>query len=98
RGRFPLPVRQARQMDGHYMQKSDHELFDTLVAPHLGALYRFAYRLVRSVPDAQDLVQDTCETAFANIVCLSRVDSPRSWLLRIQHNRFVDAYRRRGRS
>ena len=80
------------------MRKTDHDSFDTLVAPHLQALYRYAYRLVRSVPDAQDLVQDTCEAALANIDSLADADSPRSWLLRVQHNRFIDACRRRGRS
>jgi RNA polymerase sigma-70 factor (ECF subfamily) len=80
------------------MQKSDQNRFDTLVAPHLEALYRFAFRLVRNVPDAQDLVQDTCETALGSIASLTAADSPRRWLLRVQHNRFVDGYRRRGRS
>jgi RNA polymerase sigma-70 factor (ECF subfamily) len=80
------------------MQNSDQNQFDTLIAPHLGALFQFAYRLVRNVPDAQDLVQDTCEIALGSIASLNGADSPRRWLLRVQHNRFVDGYRRRGRS
>jgi len=81
------------------MQKPDNDnFFDKLVLPHLETLYRVAYRLVRNVPDAQDLVQDTCEIALASVASLRSADSPRRWLLRTQHNRFIDAHRRRSRS
>jgi RNA polymerase sigma factor (sigma-70 family) len=80
------------------MRNSNHHLFDTLVAPHLEALYRVAYRIVRNVPDAQDLVQDTCESALGGLASLMEADSPRAWLLRVQHNHFVDVHRRRRRS
>jgi RNA polymerase sigma-70 factor (ECF subfamily) len=80
------------------MQSSRHKQFDTLVSPHLETLYRMAYRLVRNAADAQDLVQDTCVAACSSLDTLAAADSALAWLLRVQHNRFIDACRRRGRS
>lgn len=80
------------------MQKPVRKQFDTLVVPHLEALYRVAYRLLRNVADAQDLVQDTCVAACDSLDALAAADSPLKWLLRVQHNRFIDGHRRRGRS
>jgi RNA polymerase sigma-70 factor (ECF subfamily) len=61
-------------------------------------LFRMAWRLVRNTADAQDLVQDTCVAACSNLQALATADSPLRWLLRVQHNRFIDLYRRRDRS
>jgi RNA polymerase sigma-70 factor (ECF subfamily) len=80
------------------MQNSRRNQLDTLVAPHLNTLFRMAYQLLRNPADAQDLVQDTCVAACANIEALAAADSPLRWLLRVQHNRFIDMHRRRGRS
>jgi RNA polymerase sigma factor (sigma-70 family) len=80
------------------MPKPPQGPFDQLVIPHLETLFRMAYRLVRNTPDAQDLVQDTCAAACGNLPALAAADSPLRWLLRVQHNRFIDACRRRGRS
>jgi RNA polymerase sigma factor (sigma-70 family) len=68
--------------------------FNALVKPHLEALYRVAYRLVRNTADAQDLVQDTCVVACRNLPDLAATDSPLRWLLRVQQNRFIDGVRR----
>lgn len=80
------------------MPKTVQQPFDALVAPHLETLFRMAYRLVRNVADAQDLVQDTCVAACSNLAALAATDSPLNWLLRVQHNRFLDGVRRRNRS
>ena len=80
------------------MPKPPSGQFDQLVAPHLEILFRMAWRLVRNTADAQDLVQDTCVVACGNLPALAVADSPLRWLLRVQHNRFIDEYRRRGRS
>jgi RNA polymerase sigma-70 factor (ECF subfamily) len=68
--------------------------FGALVMPHLAILYRVAYRLVRNTADAQDLVQDTCLVACQRLSKLAATDSPLRWLLRVQHNRFIDGVRR----
>jgi RNA polymerase sigma-70 factor, ECF subfamily len=80
------------------MPKPPPGQFDQLVAPHLETLFRMAWRLVRNTADAQDLVQDTCVAACGNLPALAAADSPLRWLLRVQHNRFIDVHRRRGRS
>jgi RNA polymerase sigma-70 factor, ECF subfamily len=80
------------------MQNSRQKQLDTLVAPHLDALFRMAYHLVRNATDAQDLVQDTCVAACGNLEALAAADSPLRWLLRVQHNRFIDMHRRRSRT
>jgi RNA polymerase sigma factor (sigma-70 family) len=72
--------------------------FAVYVAPHLEALFRVAYRLVRNTPDAQDLVQDTCATACGRLPEVAATQSPLRWLLCVLHNRFIDAQRRRRRS
>jgi RNA polymerase sigma-70 factor (ECF subfamily) len=77
------------------MRKPGTEQFDLLVAPHLGVLFRVAYRLVRNTADAQDLVQDTCITACENPADLDVARHPLRWLLRVLQNRFIDGVRRR---
>ncbi|MDQ2642091.1 MAG: sigma-70 family RNA polymerase sigma factor [Pseudomonadota bacterium] len=72
--------------------------FRKVVLPHLEALFRVAYRLLRNTPDAQDLVQDTCATACGRIQELAKADSPQRWLLTVLHNRFIDGQRRHRRS
>jgi RNA polymerase sigma-70 factor (ECF subfamily) len=69
-----------------------------VLEPHLGALYRAAYRLCRNRPDAEDLVQEVCVRAFANGNRFAALDSPRAWLLRVQYNLFVDGTRRAARA
>lgn len=80
------------------MQNSRQKQLDTLVAPHLDSLFRVAYHLVRNATEAQDLVQDTCVAACGNLDALAAAESPLNWLLRVQHNRFIDLHRRRRRA
>lgn len=80
------------------MECRDKQLFERLVRPHFDALYRAAFRLARNREDAEDLVQESCLRAFANLSDLERASSPRAWLLRIQYRLFVDTLRRRRRS
>lgn len=80
------------------MQENAQQQFDTLVVPHLESLFRVARRLTRNTADAQDLVQDTCVAAFGNLAALGATDAPLRWLLRVQHNRFIDGERRRNLS
>ena len=77
------------------MPDSAKTRFSTLVMPHLPVLYRVAYRLVRNTADAQDLVQDTCVAACQCLPELAATESPLRWLLRVQHNRFIDGVRRK---
>lgn len=80
------------------MDSQDKQSFDRLVRPHFDALYRAAYRLVRNREDAEDLVQDACLRACANLDDLERASAPKAWLLSVQYRVFVDSHRRRRRS
>jgi RNA polymerase sigma-70 factor (ECF subfamily) len=77
---------------------SGPDQFAAHIAPHLKALFRLAYRLLRNTSDAQDLVQDTCLSACGRLNEVAATDSPRKWLLTVLHNRFIDGQRRRNRS
>lgn len=68
------------------------------VEPHLEALFRLAWRLLRNTPDAQDLVQDTCLVACDRLAEVAAAESPRRWLLSVLQNRFIDGLRRRQRA
>jgi RNA polymerase sigma factor (sigma-70 family) len=80
------------------MKPARHADFARLIAPHAEALFRAAYRLTCNRADAEDLVQDVCVRAFANLRTLEALERPKSWLLKIQYRVFVDGARRRGRS
>ena len=72
--------------------------FDTLLRPHLDRLYRFAYRLAGSKPEAEDLFQDVLLKAFARLDDLLEVGEPGSWLCRVMYNHFIDNRRRFARA
>jgi RNA polymerase sigma-70 factor, ECF subfamily len=58
-------------------------------------LHRFCTRMLGSVTDGEDLVQETLVHAFYHLPDLRAEASLRSWLFRIAHNRCIDALRRR---
>ena len=72
--------------------------FDTLLRPHLDRLYRLAYRLAGSKPEAEDLFQDVLLKAFARLDDLLAVTEPGSWLCRVMYNHFLDNRRRFARA
>jgi RNA polymerase sigma factor (sigma-70 family) len=80
------------------MKTTPHEDFARLVAPHLDALFRAAYRLAGNRSDAEDLVQDVCVRAYAALGTLKSVEQPKPWLLKIQYRAFIDGARHRHRS
>ena len=69
-------------------------VFERLVQPHMDRLYRFAWRLTSSKPEAEDLFQELLIKAFGKLDELARIDEPGSWLCRIMYNLFVDEHRR----
>lgn len=72
--------------------------FNALIEPHLEAVYRAAFRMVRNKADAEDLVQETCIRAIQQLANLNESKSVKSWLLSVMHNLFVDGARRAQRS
>lgn len=80
------------------MAPAEAKRFKRLIEPHLNALFRAAFRLARNIPDAEDLVQDTCLRACQELTGLDEGRSVKAWLLTVMHNVFVDGARRARRS
>ena len=68
-----------------------------LIEPHIPALRRYAWALVRNHEAADDLVQDCLERAVARWRLRRRDGDLKAWLFAIQHNLFIDGLRRRRR-
>jgi RNA polymerase sigma-70 factor (ECF subfamily) len=79
------------------MKHTPHDELAALLAPHLVALFRAAYRLTGNRPDAEDLVQDVAVRAHAHVASLKTAQQPKAWLLKVQYRTFVDGVRRRRR-
>jgi RNA polymerase sigma-70 factor (ECF subfamily) len=78
--------------------RSAAQRFEALVRPHYERLYRAAYRLTRSVHDAEDLAQEVCVRAYPRLEELAGLDNPRGWLLCVLQRLFIDQTRRYERS
>jgi RNA polymerase sigma-70 factor (ECF subfamily) len=79
------------------MNSSDHNrgvVFERLLQPHLDRLYRFAYRLTGSKPEAEDLFQDVLVKLFGKLDELVGIEEPGSWASRVMYNHFIDNRRR----
>jgi len=75
----------------------DERAFATLVEPFRRELQLHCYRLLGSVQDAEDLVQETLLAAWRRLDGFEERASLRSWLYRIATNRSLNAIRERGR-
>jgi len=69
------------------------ERFLQLVAEVRPELHRYCARMLGSVADAEDVVQDTLARAFYALAGLEHMPALRPWLFRIAHNRAVDQLR-----
>lgn len=69
--------------------------FEALLIKSRGALERFVKYRISSLADAEDIIQDTCISAFRNFSRLKSKESFKAWLLCIAKNKCVDYYRRR---
>jgi len=67
----------------------------TLVTEHHEALYRYAYRLSGSVPDAEDLTQQVFLVAQQKLPQLRDGQNARRWLYTILRHCYLKGFRRR---
>src|SRR6478752_2984439 len=75
----------------------DERAFAALVEPHRRELQLHCYRMLGSLQDAEDLLQETLLAAWRGLGGFEQRASLRAWLYRIATNRCLNALRERGR-
>jgi RNA polymerase sigma-70 factor, ECF subfamily len=78
-------------------QAGDERAFRRLVAPYRQALEVHCYRMLGSLDDAEDLVQETLLRAWRRLDSFQRRSSVNTWLYRIATNACLDELDRQGR-
>jgi RNA polymerase sigma-70 factor (ECF subfamily) len=78
-------------------RSGDEEAFRALTDPHRRELQVHCYRILGSVQDAEDMVQETLLSAWRGLAGFEGRASLRSWLYRIATNRCLNALRASGR-
>ena len=78
-------------------QAGDERAFAALVEPHRRELQLHCYRMLGSLQDAEDLLQDTLLAAWRGLAGFEERASLRAWLYRIATNRCLNFLRDRGR-
>ena len=73
----------------------DEDAFRRLVEPHRAALHAHCYRMLGSLQDAEDALQETLLRAWRGLAAFEGRSSARTWLYRIATNACLDAIARR---
>jgi RNA polymerase sigma-70 factor (ECF subfamily) len=79
-------------------RSGDGEAFRELVEPYRRELHLHCYRILGSVQDAEDTLQETLLAAWRGLDTFQERASVRTWLYRIATNRCLNARRDRARS
>src|SRR3982074_1210233 len=78
-------------------QRGDEEAFRELTDPYRRELQLHCYRILGSLQDAEDLLQETLLAAWRGLDTFEERASVRAWLYRIATNRCLNAMRDTGR-
>jgi RNA polymerase sigma factor (sigma-70 family) len=83
-------------MPGQLLERAregDREAFTELVEPHRAELQAHCYRMLGSLQDAEDIVQETLLAAWLGLPGFEERSSVRTWLYRIATNRCLNLLR-----
>src|ERR1700749_1439809 len=72
-------------------RSGDAGAFEALVAPHRGELQAHCYRMLGSLHDAEDALQETLLRAWRGMGGVRDHQALRSWLYRVATNSCIDA-------
>ena len=78
-------------------QAGDEQAFRELIAPYQRELQLYCYRILGSLSDAEDVLQETLLAAWRGLPAFEGRASLRAWLYRIATNRCLNALRHAGR-
>ena len=87
-------------LDGQLLERAasgDRDAFDRLIRTRLDRLYRMAFAITRSEPDARDATQDACVLAWRELPRLRDQRKFDAWLSQILVNAARGVVRRTGR-
>ncbi|PQP82775.1 RNA polymerase sigma factor [Paenibacillus sp. PCH8] len=87
----------SRNITGHPFNQSIHAILTDLMSP----LYAYCLSLTRSVPETEDLVQDTCLKVLSSTAVqssgMTKEINWESYLIRIARNTWIDMIRKQQR-
>lgn len=81
-----------------FANKQSPDEFEALLKPHVGYLYRVAYRLTNQADAAEDLLQDVMLHFYPKYQELKQVENLKPWLARSLYNLFIDNLRKNKRN
>jgi len=76
---------------------SKHANFESLVRPHINALFQTAYRFCGNQADAEDLIQDLLLKLYPKYQELIKIENLKPWMSRVLYHLYIDKIRQNDR-